>query len=191
MGLNYGKMFKISSLPELFEYWQECRANRAREGFSNYVNSAEYAQVTGDNRRSRHHLAHPDAAFIHTHCLGESLKDKPRSVVEVTVEALDSILTGMVKTLSERGTIYVNESGGYFILGSGMEEQALTQVASWVIPGEEVRFKQWPGGTHWYAYVGSKSVEIAGANKWDTKAEAKKAAALWAKAYKVKIEDGD
>jgi hypothetical protein len=188
MGLDYGKMFKITSMSELHSYWDEGRAVRLRDGMNNYLNSAEFARQTGVNSLCQHHLSHPDAAYLDIACTGESMKDSPRSVVEVTVDAFNGILFGMVDVLVKFGAIYVNEQGGYFTLSDGMEEKSSQTVASWVIPGADIRVKHWPRGTHWYAYVGSVSVTRDGKNSWDTKDEAYENARLWAKEHRVKLE---
>ena len=94
----------------------------------------------------------------------------------------------MQRTLVEHGPIYINSVGGYFNLVGDMEESKVRTVDQWVIPGEDIRLKQWPHGIHWYAYVGSASVVRDGVNKWGTKEEAKKNAIAWAKENNILLE---
>lgn len=179
MNIDYGFLFKISSFDELFEYWENVRSLRLKEGIRNYMSSAEFEQIT-QKSRSTPHLSHPDADLINVRCLAETESSKPRSVIEVINNVCDDVFSGMRKTLNEQGIIYVNTQGGYFHLSSQMKEVKTENISDWVIPSRDLRLKQWPGGIHWYAYVGSQSVTLSGINKWETKKEAQKAAEKWA-----------
>ena len=47
---------------------------------------------------------------------------------------------------------------------------------------DDVRFLQWPGGTHWYAKIGKLDIcDDMGDYKWDCKGDAIEAAKWWVK----------
>lgn len=43
---------------------------------------------------------------------------------------------------------------------------------------DDVRFIQWPGGTHWYAKLNDVDIVYRGEQKWNTRAEAERAAKM-------------
>lgn len=189
MGIDYGWMFKISTYSDLLGYWQDVRQNRLQDGFSNYLHSREFISLAGEDIGASHHLSHSDAAFLNAVCLAETMKDTPRGVVEIFCDITDAIYQGMTKLLQEKGHLYVNKNGGYFSLSDGMEETDLQEIESFVIPGQKIEIKQWPNGTHYYAYVGGVSVERDGVNKWDTKSQAYNKSKLWAAEHNISLEN--
>jgi hypothetical protein len=188
MNLDYGWMFKLSSYPDLMAYWMDVRQNRFRDGFANYLNSREFVSLTGVGLGKEGHLSHSDASFLHAASLAETMKDKPRSVVEIACEIGDRLLGGMTSLLRDKGHIYVNRQGGYFHLVDGMEEVEVKQVKAFFIPGAKIEVKKWPNGKHFYAYVDGASVEYDGANKWSTEAVARIRAEQWAKDNNLTVE---
>jgi len=181
-------MFKLSSYPELMNYWIDVRQNRFRDGFANYLHSAEFVSLTGVGGGSAGHLTHGDASMLHCASLAETMKDSPRSVVEIACDVGDRLLRGMTRVLFEKGSIYINKEGGYFCLVPGMEEVATDTVKEFVLPGQRIALKQWPNGKHWYAYVGGVHVIRNGESKWSSKAMAQLNAEKWAKENHVKVE---
>jgi hypothetical protein len=176
---DYGWLFKLASVSDFLEYWEEVRAPRLKEGFSNYTHSREYDELTGKENGFRNHLTQDDAIFIHAKAIREAMEDKPRSIVDVFSEGCTEVQKGMLHVLEEKGTLYVNGQGGYFFLSPGMMEIDTQKVGTWVLPTDKIRTRQWPNGEHWYAYVGSASVVLDGINKWGTKEEAREAAEKW------------
>ena len=189
MSLDYGWMFKLSSYPDLMLYWMDVRQNRLREGFANYLNSREFISLAGVGLGQGGHISHGDAHFLHAASLAETLKDNPRSLVEIAAEVGDSLLQGMTRLLFDKGHIYVNKNGGYFSLVPGMEEVSTKTVKEFVLPGQKIEIKQWPNGKHYYAYVGGTSVVHEGKNKWSTKAVAQIHAERWARANHLEVEE--
>lgn len=189
MKIDYGWMFKISSYSGLMSWWMDVKQNSLREGFANYINSNEFVSLAGVGLGQERHLSHREAAFLNAACLTESMKDNPRSVVEIFCDITDAVYRGMEKVLQEQGHLYVNKNGGYFHLGTGMEEVGTKQTKEFVIPGAKIDIKKWPNGVHFYAYVGGVSVEVGGKNKWDTRTQATANAEMWARKNNVSLED--
>ena len=186
-GFKYGWRFKISSIAELNDYWEKGRSLQLREGFSNFLHSREGHAAVG-NPEYADHVSHDDGSFIATCVHTERYKENPRSLVEVVVDAYDRIYTNMARCIQDFGAIYVSHIGAYMPVGKDYEELETKTIEQYVIPGEDIRIKQWPNGTHFYAYVGNTSVEYCGKNKWDTESDARKAATSWARMNKIPLE---
>ncbi len=74
-------------------------------------------------------------------------------------------------------TLYVNASGGYTIHMNKTEARYESEKLMWpVFKEDDIRVKTWPGGTHFYAYIGPVQVKQDGELKWDTEEEARQAA---------------
>lgn len=91
----------------------------------------------------------------------------------------------MTKLILEGKTLYINPAGGYTtnmenIINRYESEKVKTggkAVIRWPVFDEsDIRIKQWPGGTHYYAYIGPVQVKDGGKLKWDSESEARSAA---------------
>lgn len=74
-------------------------------------------------------------------------------------------------------TIYVNSSGGYTTSLENIINRCESDVLSWpVFKEEDIRIKQWPGGVHYYAYIGPMQVKDQKTVKWGSESDARAAA---------------
>ncbi len=183
--LNYGWLFKISTFPELMDYYQKVRANRIQEGFSNLLRSRELNSLTGASLNGEH-ISHPDAFGIYS----KSLAVEGTCFDAVAAYAQD-VAGGMLRSLDENGPLYVNSKGGYFTAHPTVEELDNKSVEQWVLPMDTISVKQWPGGRHWYASVGGQSVVRNGENKWSSKAMAELNAEKWAEENGIVLTQED
>ena len=151
--LEYGWLFKVSNFIELMDYWEKVRSHRVQEGFSNLIRSRELANLVDIKGLIGEHMSHPDAFGIYCRALSTE-----GSCLDAVSKFAADLLSGMMKTINAYGPIYVNSKGGYFTLGTGMEEYETKELGAWVLPKETVSVKQWPGGKHWYASVGGSRV---------------------------------
>jgi|SRR6185437_2475820 len=181
--LDYGWMFKITSFLELMDYHEKVRANRIQSGFSNLLRSRELESLTGVSKLGNEHMSHPDAFGIYSKCLATD-----GTCFDAVASYATDLLRGMLRSLEETGAIYVNNKGGYFSHHPRLEEYASKEITEWVLPGETISITQWPGGTHWYASVGGRSVTRYGVNKWSTKTMAQTNAEKWAEENGVVLE---
>jgi len=189
MDIDYGNLFKISSVHQLTYYWNDVKQNKLREGFANYLNSNEYVSLMGQGIESgtfNPHLSTNEASFLHCASLTEAYKDNPRSMVEVFCDISDKLYKDMANAIQEFGAIYINNKGGYFTLGADMEESNIQNIDQYILPGAKIEIKKWPNGTHFYAYVGGVSVVWNNKNKWTTEAAAQINAEQWAKDKGIK-----
>lgn len=161
IGLNYGWMFDLRTVDELFDYLDNVRAPRARAELvqaMNYVRGLEHANIV---------VLMAEAKGI--------------SVIDAQLSLNEKIMRGMERVLFEDKQIFANGVGGYFGSTKGIKVHESRDIDVWALPKEEPRFIQWPGGEHWYAKIGDEDIVVDGKQKWDTKAEAEKAAMKYLK----------
>lgn len=87
----------------------------------------------------------------------------------------------MLHEIQESGKIWVNELGGYNSAFEDLDETQTVWRRELVFPEykkDDIRIKQFQGGTHWYAYIGDTQVKANKGQtvKWNTYEEAYKAA---------------
>lgn len=81
----------------------------------------------------------------------------------------------LASAMAEHGRVYVNSAGGWN-WGTGLgEPEACLRSKSLAWPDfteADIRVSRFPGGRHWYAYVGQVQVRDGGKVKFNTRAEA-------------------
>ena len=82
----------------------------------------------------------------------------------------------MLHKIQEDGRVHVNSVGGYNVFDESMETQTVwrTELVFPEYSKEDIRIKQFQGGTHWYAYVGDLQIKADNGQtlKWNTYEEA-------------------
>lgn len=74
-------------------------------------------------------------------------------------------------------TLYVNSNGGYCQSLDKITNRYESERLMWpVFSEEDIRIKKWPGGTHYYAYIGPVQVKDFDVVKWDSESDARMAA---------------
>lgn len=85
-----------------------------------------------------------------------------------------------VEHINQGKTIYVNLNGGYNFAQPVLAYEERNECVFPCYSESDIRVKRWPGGKHFYAYVGNIEVtDIRGndvINKWDDELSAKEAA---------------
>lgn len=83
----------------------------------------------------------------------------------------------MTRMILEGSTLYVNANGGYSIHMNDAVNRYESETLMWpVFSKEDIRIKKWPGGTHYYAYIGPIQVKESDTLKWDSESDARMAA---------------
>ncbi len=80
--------------------------------------------------------------------------------------------SGQLRALKENGSIFINPAGGFTY---GIEYDQFCRRKEMIFPNfkkEEIRIKQFNGGTHYYAYIGDMQVRNGSELKWSTYDEA-------------------
>lgn len=156
MKMNYGWLFDIRTVDELFDYLDNVRAPRARAELSEAL---KYAQGIG-----------------HANMVATIAEIKGIGVLDAQLQFNADVMKAMEKNLFDKRQIFVNGLGGHFPLHDGLKLSDSRMIDVWALPEEKPRFIQWPGGTHYYAKIGDEDIVVDGKQKWDTKEEAEEAA---------------
>ena len=83
----------------------------------------------------------------------------------------------MTHLILEGKTLYINTAGGYTPNMENVTNRYNSEKLRWPVFGEDdIRIKQWPGGTHYYAYIGPVQVKIGDTLKWSSESDARTAA---------------
>lgn len=160
--LDYGYLFDIQNDEELLAWFENVRVPVAQEEFVDAVNSHEGGGKGG----------HATKGGTITFLAGL----KGISLVEALGKLNFDMMSGMHRILADSGRIFVGGNGGYFGMMSELEILDTHMVDKFILPTEEVRIIQWPGGEHFYAKIGNQDVVVNGKQKWDTREEAEAAA---------------
>ena len=159
---------KITGLPELMDYLETTNTRWAHV-FDNWLHDSEFQpNVSGHGKHiqqtSLTQLVHYRA--VHT---GQPILS---AISDVAGELAESMMNCLYAT----GVLYVNANGGWNGGGPTVKETgSFCRRKKLVWPDfteDQVRVSKFPGGTHWYAYIGNVQVRDGDKLKFNTKAEA-------------------
>lgn len=166
--------FKPETKEDDDEHWNKYVACEINDGVKEYVD---------------HLKAHAEGAYIGHYTtqwgsLIATLSDATEqpSIVRIMKEETELYYNRM-KDINEGREIYLSEGLSVFMLTEGyteIKEHYYSNTLSFPTEKytlDDVRYIQWDGGRHWYAKIGKLDiVDSNGNQKWNTKAEAEKAA---------------
>lgn len=83
--------------------------------------------------------------------------------------------------MTQYGKIFLFDTLSFTVANSmtAVIEERDLDTLSYPIDDSAIKVIKWPGGTHFYAKVGSEDVVWDGEQKWNSRSEARKAAELW------------
>lgn len=168
---NQGWWLRIQSMEELLDYLELTYPTQSSKIIQNYLNDKSGLDVP-----------HPESESL-TQAVVLYGQKNPGFTIYQAIAGFNSIrVTHLVKNLEEYGTVYINCVGGSTFKYNDIE-YAVVRRSSLVWPDyrkEDIRVKQFDGGTHWYAYIGDVQVRLSTGNgtilKWSTYDEAYQAA---------------
>lgn len=163
---GHGWYLVLNSLPALNEYLDMIWNIRKED-------------LLRDMERIKKHL-HPTSDIIYN-C--HVLAGAKGSTVWGEYQALkEKQYQGMTEMFLKEGILYVNSDGGYCPFLTETKNRYESETMEWpAFKEEDIRIKQWPGGTHWYAYIGPIQVKEFDVVKWDNEADARAAAMHYVK----------
>lgn len=83
----------------------------------------------------------------------------------------------MTKLILEGKPLYINAAGGYTPNLENVMNRYDSEDLKWpVFDEDDIRIKKWPGGTHYYAYIGPVQVKDGDMLKWSSESDARMAA---------------
>lgn len=165
--IDYGWMLKISNLGQLMSYHEMVGKER---------NSKAFSDVVKVEKGKKHYT---DRLGFTIHTIAEIHN---WSIVGALTHITSVVIRNQLESIEAVGAIYVNRNGGYFPYDENAEEydrknnELLVFPTSDEISEKDIRIIQWPNGNHFYAKIGNEDVVWEGEQKWNTKAEAKRAA---------------
>ena len=147
---------------------------RYGRAFSNYLNDSDYGPAVGHGK----YAAEAPLTFL-AYLRG---LNRNQSIVESLVGAKMEAAANMASAIVDHGKLYVNPVGGWN-WGAGIGEFVgflRTKTLSWPSFTErDIRISRFPGGKHWYAYVGQAQVRDGDKLKFDTREAAMRQAELY------------
>lgn len=157
---------KIKTIEELTNY-SEKTDGRWAKAFDSLIHSKEF--YDGEEHAS-------SLAYV----IGNYGAKRGMNSIEAVADFRSQIFDAQLDLLMEGYTLFINENGGYHCNFTGDEKE--TQFIwreEFVFPNfskDEIRIKSFPGGQHFYAYIGDMQVRDGDTLKWNTYEEAMKMA---------------
>ena len=157
---------KINTVEELFNYHDKTESKWSKT-FSNLIDSVEFGRGK----------THADAT---AYAVGFYGSNKHMGPIEAIQSFRSNIIDDQLQALLNYGEIYINQKGGYhFKYNEKDTYDQWVRRKELVFPDfkkDEIKIERFPGGTHFYAYVGDMQIRDGDILKWDTYEEAYKKA---------------
>lgn len=157
-----GWWLKINTPEQLFDYYEKTEGKWSK-AFSNLINSKEFTKSGKE---------HADTLSYYIGTYGANSHLNP-------IQAFTCVRTEMMETqlnyLLECGEIYINKMGGYHCKSKEKEYSQFVRRKEFVFPDfkeNEIKIERFPGGNHFYAYIGDMQVRDGDTLKWNTYEEA-------------------
>lgn len=160
--IKYPWMLECKNIKTLKEHNEKYFANEIEKGIKEHINQ----------------VGHPSSNW--GSALEAKAKIKGTNIIEAGCELENQINNGKINCIIKYGCIYLNENSSYTILSDDFEIIDRINSNEMLYPSyskEDINIKQWKGGTHWYATIGSMNViDEKGNQKWNSYGEAEKEA---------------
>jgi hypothetical protein len=156
-----GWWLKINTPEQLFDYYENTEG-KWTQTFSRLINSKEFGTGT----------EHADNLSFAIGTYGINRNYNP---IQATIGFRYEMMRNQLKYLLESGEIYINKNGGYHCKSKEKEYSQFIRRTEFVFPDfkeNEIKVERFPGGNHFYAYIGDMQVRDGDTLKWDTYEEA-------------------
>lgn len=155
---NDGWWLKIDSQAKLLDYHDQTHSKWG-DLFSDIINSKEF----GDGRGG-----HASSLAYFTGMYGANRHMSPLRAV---LDLRDTVVNDQLSALKEHGEIYINSKGGYHFKQKEGEYSQFVIKDSLIFPEfkeDQIRVSRFPGGSHFYAYIGDMQLRDGSKTKWNT-----------------------
>lgn len=159
---NDGWWLKINSVEQLFDYHEKTESVWSTE-FYNLITSQEFGG---------HGMRHATAI---AYAIGQHGANRGMNPIQATMDFRGTVIGNQLDALLEFGEIYINRKGGYHFKTKNDSYTQFVRRKEFIFPDfkeNEIRIKRFPGGEHWYAYIGDMQVKDGDTLKWNTYEEA-------------------
>lgn len=158
-----GWWLRITTLNELFNYWDKTDYKWHRT-FENLIHSKEF---------TKNGMQHADAT---SYAVGMYARKNNLPLLNAVAEFAGEVKGQQLDYLLKYKQLFFNQNGGYhFAYEKNTSFEQFCYRDRLVFPDykkNEIRIKSFPGGTHYYAYIGDVQVRNGDILKWDTYQEA-------------------
>ena len=159
---NGGWWLKIDTVEKLTDYL-EITDSRFGQAFNSLIHSKEFGMG----------MEHADETAFAIGMYGQNRKLSPLSA---TIDFRNRIIQNQYDAVLTHGCIYIKQNGGYHWPSTKDEKsEAFVRKTVLIFPDfkeDEIRVKRFPGGEHFYAYIGNMEVRDGDTIKWNTYEEA-------------------
>ena len=155
---------KIKTVDELTNYYDKTDG-RWSKVFDNLIHSKEFY----DGKEHASNLAY---------VIGQWGERRNMNAIEAVVDFRSKIFDTQLDLILEGHTLFINSNGGYhFDTKNDDPVEQFVWRNELVFPNfseDEIRIQHFPGGEHFYAYIGDMQVRDGDILKWNTYEEAMK-----------------
>lgn len=166
---NQGWWLKISNADELCDYYEATKPTRYGNVFENYVYGKEWnwAHPIVPNES---HAPHINEVGL-TECVVRWGSKRNYNIIQSIQGFSAMVVEQQLDEIHKSGAIYINAVSGYHGYYPTDKEYAFVRRKELIFPDfkkDEIRVKQFPGGEHYYAYIGDMQVRDGDTLKWDS-----------------------
>lgn len=175
---NQGWWLKLGSIQELEEYIKITNPTVYGNVFENYIYSKDYNDFKPRKNPTYSHSPHPDETSLTYAVCSHAARQHTNIINGIMSFAYESAMHKL-QTIETYGCIFINENGGCHADYDGEHQYEFVRKSELVFPDfkkQDIRIRQFPGGTHFYAYIGKTQVRDGDTLKWNTYEEAYKQA---------------
>lgn len=161
VSINNGWWLKINSIEKLNDYYEQTDS-KWTNAFQNLIDSKEFCKGN----------VHADNLAYNIGFYGANRKQNP---IKATLNFREIIYKNQLNAILEYGEIYINDKGGYFFKTKDTKYDKWIRKQELIFPDfnkNEIKIKKFPGGNHFYAYIGNVEVRNGDTTKWNTYEEA-------------------
>lgn len=170
-----GWWLKISDVDQLVAYYQETNPTRTSRAFENFMHGKEYDCFKPTPSNNKNHgpwMNESDLTYAYAMYAGQRGLTFIQGMEGFTRE----VALTQLRKIEEYGAIFINRVGGYHADYDGHHNYPdFVRRKQLVFPDfkkTNIRIRQFPGGEHYYAYIGDTQVRDGDTLKWSTYDEA-------------------
>ena len=90
------------------------------------------------------------------------------TIIDAIIQFRLMVAQQQLERIHEEGAIYINSSGGYHANATYKHSVIKDKLIFPDYKNTDIKIEQFPGGPHWYAYIGSMQIKNGNIDKWDS-----------------------
>jgi len=172
---NQGWWLKIQTLDELLAYIEAIHPGRYGHVLENYLYGKDWGAATISHGPHMKEAPITEAVVLYASKVKRENNGRGLNILKAIDGFAGMVAQNQWNEIQESGAIYINPYGGYHGAHPSDKTYNFIRRKELVFPDfktNDIRIKQWPGGQHFYAYIGDLEVRDGDITKWDTYEEA-------------------